>query len=194
MRIHLVVGLGNPGRAYASSRHNVGFRVVDELARRHHGARWRRRCRSRVTRAAIEPPVLLAKPLTYMNRSGQAVVRLLERLEIDPPRMLVVVDDVDLPLTALRLRRSGGPGTHNGLRDICSMVGEDFPRLRVGVRGDAPWEDLADYVTSPFSAAEEELIEQVVGRAADAVETVLVHDLDRAMSEFNRREGSSTGS
>jgi len=138
--------------------------------------------------------VLLAKPLTYMNRSGQAVVRLLERLEIDPPRMLVVVDDVDLPLTALRLRRSGGPGTHNGLRDICSMVGEDFPRLRVGVRGDAPWEDLADYVTSPFSAAEEELIEQVVGRAADAVETVLVHDLDRAMSEFNRREGSSTGS
>ncbi len=194
MRIHLVVGLGNPGAEYAASRHNVGFRVVDELTRRHQGAGWRTRCLSMVTQATLEVPVLLAKPLTYMNRSGQAVVRLLDHLEIEPPQMLVVVDDVDLPLGALRLRRSGGPGTHNGLRDICSTVGEEFPRLRVGVRGDAPWEDLADYVTSPFSAVEEELLGEVVARAADAVEAAVAHDLDRAMSEFNRRDGGATGS
>ena len=189
MRIHLVVGLGNPGAEYAASRHNVGFRVVDELARRHHGAGWRAGCLSMLTRTTLGPPVLLAKPLTYMNRSGLAVVRLLDHLQIEPPQMLVVVDDVDLPLAALRLRRSGGPGTHNGLRDICSTVGEEFPRLRMGVRGDAPCEDLADYVTSPFSAAEEELLGEVVGRAADAVETAVAHGLDRAMSEFNRRNG-----
>jgi len=193
VRIHLVVGLGNPGAEYAASRHNVGFRVVDELARRHRGGGWRTRCLSMVTPATLEVPVLLAKPLTYMNRSGQAVARLLGHLEIEPPHMLVVVDDVDLPLGALRLRRSGGPGTHKGLRDICSTVGEEFPRLRVGVRGDAPWEDLADYVTSPFSTVEEELLGEVVGRAADAVETAVAHDLDRAMSEFNRRDGGATG-
>jgi peptidyl-tRNA hydrolase, PTH1 family len=193
VRIHLVVGLGNPGAEYAASRHNVGFRVVDELARRHRGGGWRTRCLSMVTRATLDVPVLLAKPLTYMNRSGQAVARLLDHLEIEPPQMLVVVDDVDLALGALRLRRSGGPGTHNGLRDICSTVGEEFPRLRVGVRGGAPWEDLADYVTSPFSAVEEELLGEIVGRAADAVETAVAHDLNRAMSEFNRRDGGAAG-
>lgn len=187
MAIELVVGLGNPGSEYAASRHNVGFRVVDELARRHPAARWRRRLGSTAAVAAAARHLTLAKPVTYMNRSGRAVVRLLHRHRLEPSQLLVVVDDVDLPLGSLRLRARGGPGTHNGLRDICSLIGEGFPRLRVGVRGEQPWQDLAEYVLAPFTPTEEELVADMVRRAADAVQTAVTGGVERAMSDFNRR-------
>lgn len=184
--IELVIGLGNPGESYAATRHNIGFRVVDEMAGRHADCDWMRRALSEVTTARLGPRLVLAKPITYMNRSGEAVDRLLDLLDIEPAQMLVVVDDIDLPLGVLRLRRSGGPGTHNGLRDVCDRVGRGFPRLRVGVRGSDPIGDLADYVLSPFTDAEQRHLPELVASAADAVETAIVDGLDSAMGRYNR--------
>lgn len=183
--VELVVGLGNPGDRYRATRHNVGFRVVDELANRHVSARWARHELCEVTSADLDQRLLLARPLTYMNRSGLAVAWLLDHLELEPEQMLVAVDDVDLPLGTLRLRRSGGPGTHNGLRDICTRVGGSFPRIRLGVGTEPAADDLADFVLSPFSSAEESIADRMVGRAADAVETAILSGLLPAMSRYN---------
>jgi len=184
--IELVVGLGNPGERYAATRHNMGFLVVDAVAGRLGVAPWARFARCELTSAPLGARLLLAKPLCYMNRSGEAVAWLLDHLDLTPTQMLVVVDDVDLALGSLRLRRSGGPGTHNGLRDVCDRVGGSFPRLRLGVRGRVGWQDLADYVLSPFAEDELPLARLLVGRAADAVVTALHDGLDQAMARFNR--------
>ena len=186
MDIELVVGLGNPGEKYASTRHNVGFQVLQELLRRHNGVDWldRASCELSVVRPARL--VALARPQTYMNRSGEAASWLLEEFELTPEQMLVVVDDIDLPLAQLRMRRSGGPGTHNGLKDVCGKIGTGFPRLRVGVRGEGLSGDLADYVTSPFSTDEVDLARSAIDRAADAVEAALGNGVEAAMNVFNR--------
>ena len=183
--IELVVGLGNVGDRYADTRHNVGFRVVDELANRFDTWGWVPLPLYDATSARCVPRLILAKPTTFMNRSGAAVARLLDHLEIEADHMLVVVDDVDLELAALRMRPSGGPGTHNGLRDVCDHVGRDFPRLRLGVRGSSEWTDLADYVLSPFNDDERKEAATMVRRAADAVEVALVDGIVAAMSRFN---------
>jgi PTH1 family peptidyl-tRNA hydrolase len=125
-----------------------------------------------------------------MNRSGEAVEWLLAQLGMSVTSMLVVVDDVDLPLGALRLRRSGGPGTHNGLRNVCERIGSDFLRLRLGVRGSDPWDDLAEYVLSPFEVDEESKLAPMIGHAADAVEAVMQDGVELAMNRFNRVEDS----
>jgi peptidyl-tRNA hydrolase, PTH1 family len=184
--IELVVGLGNPGAEYAASRHNVGFRVVEELARRFGAGRWRRLGPSLVISATCGRPVVLAQPQTFMNCSGTAVWSLCTALSLPPQSLLVVADDVDLPIGRLRLRPSGGAGTHNGLRDVVAAIGAAFPRLRVGVRGDEPWQDLADYVLAPFLTAEEEVVSATVVRAADAAVATIVDGLDAAMNRFNR--------
>ena len=184
--IELVVGLGNPGERYAATRHNMGFLVVDALAGRLGAAPWARFARCELTSAPMGTRLLLARPLSYMNRSGVAVAWLLDHLDLTPPQMLVGVDDVDLAIGSLRLRRSGGPGTHNGLRDVCDRVGGSFPRLRLGVRGRTGWQDLADYVTSPFDDDERPVVDQLVSRAAEAVEACVRDGLARAMSLYNR--------
>ena len=186
MTIDLVVGLGNPGDEYARTRHNMGFRVVKEILLRHGPADWLGPPDCQL--AVITPGrfVVLARPQTFMNRSGKAARWLLDELEFEPEQMLAVVDDVDLPLATLRLRRSGGPGTHNGLRDLCREVGEGYPRLRIGVRGDQISGDLADFVTSPFDAAEVDSADAAVMRAADAVEAALRGGFDGAMNTYNR--------
>lgn len=185
MAVSLVVGLGNPGGQYEASRHNVGFLVVDALAERFRAEPWRPQHLSLLSRTTAAG-IWLAKPQTYMNRSGGAVAELAAALAVPLETILVVVDDVDLPLGRLRLRRSGGPGTHNGLRDIVAEVGTGFPRLRVGVRGDAEWVDLAEYVLAPFDPEEGAAVNATVARAADAVESVLTDGLERAMEVFNR--------
>ncbi len=185
-QIQMVVGLGNPGKEYRGSRHNIGFAVVEALAERHETGDWRTEVTHREKSAKVGGrQVVLAQPSTFMNRSGQAINALIERSGLTPAEVLVVVDDIDLDLGRLRFRRQGGPGTHNGLRDICSMVGERFPRLRVGVRGGDVWADLAAYVLSPFPEDEELLVERVVSHCADSVETAVNIDVQTAMNRFN---------
>lgn len=186
MAVELVLGLGNPGPRYAATRHNVGFRVVDEIVRRAGAPAWREHPVCLLTTARLAREVAVAKPLTYMNLSGSAALWLLERLELGPAEVLVVVDDLDLPLGRLRLRPRGGPGTHNGLRDLCDAVGTDFPRLRLGVAGGEAPLDLADWVTSPFETHELEAASAAVERAADAVETAVAEGITAAMNRFNR--------
>ena len=184
--IDLVLGLGNPGEEYAPTRHNMGFRVVEEVAARHGQVEWLHRPSCELAVIAAGRFVVLARPRTFMNRSGAAARWLLDELRLRPENMMVVVDDVDLPLATLRLRLSGGPGTHNGLRDLCQVVGKAFPRLRVGVQGAGRSEDLAEYVLSPFSDDETKTADSAVVRAADAVEAVLGDGFEPAMNAFNR--------
>ena len=187
MTIDLVLGLGNPGVDYRGTRHNIGFRVVEEVARRHSVMDWARRPSCDLAVITVGRFVLLSRPLTFMNRSGEAARWLFGEFGLTPESMLVVVDDVDLPLANLRLRRSGGPGTHNGLRDLCEEVGTGFPRLRVGVRGNDMTGDLADYVLSPFTDDEADAAKGAVERAADAVESALRDRFESAMSTYNRQ-------
>jgi PTH1 family peptidyl-tRNA hydrolase len=186
MDIAAVVGLGNPGAEHAPTRHSVGFMVVDEMARRWRLTGWRHRYRSLSVRRAGGRPTLLVKPQTYMNLSGDAVALLCAREKLDPAQCLVLVDDVELPLGQLRLRESGGPGTHNGLRSIVDAIGEGFPRLRLGICGEHPWDDLGEYVLTPFDDDEQESVTTMVKRAADCIEATLRVGIARAASQFNQ--------
>jgi PTH1 family peptidyl-tRNA hydrolase len=187
-QVKLVVGLGNPGRKYERTRHNVGFDVVDELARRA-GSKFRRGwlTASSLTRVEIEGcTLLLAKPQTFMNRSGNAVTQLLRKKGLEPFDVIVVFDDVELDLGLLRLRKKGGAGGHNGLRSVLEQLGtEDFPRVRVGIGPRPDGAELVQYVLSPFSSSQREAMEQAVGKAADAVVAIVRDGIDQAMNEFN---------
>jgi PTH1 family peptidyl-tRNA hydrolase len=182
----LVVGLGNPGREYAANRHNVGFMVVDELARRHGGS-WRGKFSGRLAEVRIDGHrVALLKPETYMNESGRSVRAATGFFKLDPAAVLVVHDDSDLEPGRLQARRGGGLAGHNGLRSLAQQLGtQDFLRLRVGVgrpgRGDR--RPLADYVLSDFDADED--ADGLVGRAADAVEALDAEGLEAAQRRFN---------
>lgn len=186
MSIGAVVGLGNPGTEYAGGRHNVGFRVVDEMARRWRLDVWRSRYRSKLVRRSGGRPTYLVKPQTYMNLSGDAFALFCEGEELVPAECLVVVDDVDLALGQLRLRPRGGAGTHNGLRSIVEAVGEEFPRLRLGIRGEHAWDDLAEYVLAPFEPDELKAVDEMVARAADCVEAAVRVGVGRAATQFNQ--------
>jgi PTH1 family peptidyl-tRNA hydrolase len=186
MAIDLVLGLGNPGPQYARTRHNVGFEVAAEVLRRRGREEWMQRFSCELAVIAPGRMVVIARPLSFMNRSGAAARRLLAEFEVRVEDTLVVVDDVDLPLGTLRIRVSGGPGTHNGLRDLCDALGAGFPRLRVGVGGAEQRADLAEYVLSPFSPDEKNRADTAVQRAADAVEVALRDGLERAMNTYNR--------
>ena len=186
MAIDLILGLGNPGAEYVRTRHNIGFDVVAEVMRRRGRADWTLQTDAEISVITPGRLVVLARPLRYMNRSGEVALRLLQDLDIAVDRMLVVVDDIDLPLGALRLRLNGGPGTHNGLRSLHTEVGDAFARLRVGVRGTGPVDSLADYVLSSFEEAEGEMVGAVIERAADAVDCILSDGFERAMNTFNR--------
>jgi peptidyl-tRNA hydrolase, PTH1 family len=193
--VRLIVGLGNPGREYRDTRHNVGFMVLDEIARRHDLA-WTMAPSqvpdAFVVKKFVPDPLLLAKPLTYMNRSGDAVAALARYYDVEPPDLLVIVDDVDLPFGRLRARPSGSGGTHNGLRSVVSRLGTtNFPRLRVGVgRGDAK-RDLADHVLAKFEPAEREQLESVITRAADAAEMFAAQDILKVMNTYNADDAAS---
>ncbi len=184
----LIVGLGNPGPEYRDTRHNVGFLVADELARRWRlSEAWREKFEALHVRTTVaDEAVILAKPLTFMNLSGQAVAGLAAFYKIEPADVLVVADDVALPLGRLRARPEGGAGGHNGLKSIIQHFGtQAFPRLRVGVgRGDDR-RDLADHVLGRFEAGERETVSAAVLRAADAAERFLSEGIERVMSAFN---------
>lgn len=185
--MYCLLGLGNPGEQYARSRHNLGYRVVEELARRHQ-IRLRGRFYARMGQGRIAgQPVTLAQPLTFMNNSGYAAQRLLQRYRLAPRDLLVLYDDLDLPLGALRLRPNGSSGTHNGMRSVVEHLGtEAFPRLRLGIGPLPPRTDAARFVLSPFTPAELPAIEAALLRAVEVVEYLLANDLEAAMNEHNR--------
>lgn len=184
----LVLGLGNPGAEYRETRHNVGFRVVEELARRWGISVDRLECNSLVG-GGVDGRPWLAQPQTYMNRSGYAARCLLERQELDPEQILVVYDEVNLPLGRLRLRRSGSPAGHRGLESILENLRSDqVPRLRLGIAPEAgapSGEGLPDFVLAPFAADELETVAEMIRRAADACEVWVAEGADVAMRQFN---------
>ncbi len=186
----LIVGLGNPGPEYRDTRHNVGFKVVDALVERWRVQDlWREKFEALQIKTVVAgggDQVIVAKPLTYMNLSGQAVAALAGFYKIEPADILIVTDDVALPVGRLRARRDGGAGGHNGLKSLIqSLATQAFPRLRVGVgRGDNR-RDLADYVLGRFEADERDTVSAAVLRAADASEVFISEGIERVMNTFN---------
>ncbi|MFQ5349904.1 MAG: aminoacyl-tRNA hydrolase [Thermoanaerobaculia bacterium] len=181
----LVLGLGNPGERYRGTRHNLGFRVVREVAGRMAVTLDRLECSALVGEA---DQLLLAMPQTYMNRSGYAARCLTDRHEIEAADTLVVYDDVELPLGRLRLRRGGGPGGHRGMESVIrNLRTEEIPRLRLGIRSETDEEpdDLVDFVLEPFRADEQPAVERLIERAADACQAWLELDIEAAMNRFN---------
>jgi len=191
--VKAIVGLGNPGEKYAGTRHNVGFAVVDEIARRAAVrfesapaealiARWRR----------PDEGVLLVKPLTFMNNSGQAIGELTRYFKIDVGDVLVIVDEVQLPVGRIRARARGSAGGHNGLKSAIAHLGDQFARLRLGVgRGDAR-RNLADHVLARFDADEAAEVERMIARAADAADTFITSGIEAVMNGYNGGDPATT--
>ncbi len=189
----LIVGLGNPGEQYQGTRHNIGFAVADLLV-----TRWALPgfeagpVEALIAKRRSVEPALVAKPLTFMNSSGEAVGGLVRYFKIDPADLLVVVDEVQLPLSRLRAGARGSAGGHNGLKSIVEYLGVDFARLRVGVgRGDAR-RDLADHVLSRFDRSEQEEVERMTARAADAAEMFIASGIAAVMNGFNGGDSIGT--
>ena len=189
----LIVGLGNPGGQYKGTRHNIGFAVIDEIARRAAVgfesapaeaviAKWRR----------PEGGALLAKPLTFMNLSGQAVGEIARYFKVDVPDVLIVVDEVQLPLGRLRARARGSAGGHNGLKSVIAHLGDDFSRLRIGVGRGEQQRDLADHVLSRFEKEEAAEVERMTTRAADAAEMFITSGIAAVMNGYNGGDPTTT--
>jgi PTH1 family peptidyl-tRNA hydrolase len=190
------VGLGNPGPGYARHRHNVGFLVVDRFAERH-GLRFaRREANALVATGSFDgAPLTLAKPQTFMNRSGDAVRALVRRYTRAPADLIVVYDELDLPLGRLRIRKEGSHGGHNGMRDVIRALGtQEFARIRLGLGRPPADEDPAEYVLSPFTPDERPTVEAMLDAAVAALERILRDGIEPAMNEFNRLAVASQSS
>jgi len=202
--VKAIVGLGNPGSKYRGTRHNVGFAVIEEIAGRAGVDFLSAPARALVARWRGSEGIvtLLAKPLTFMNESGQAVAELVRYYKIEPSDLLIVVDEAQLPLGKLRARARGSAGGHNGLKSVITHLGEEFSRLRVGigrgpegsegVNGKTPRRDLADHVLSRFDSAEEPEVDRMVRRAADAAETFITSGIAAVMNGFNGGDPATT--
>ncbi len=185
----LIVGLGNPGEQYAHTRHNAGFEVISRLEK-YYGVKLRRRLLLQGMTAEITDgtkKIVLCEPLTFMNRSGECVKRLLARFRVPQEKLLVIYDDIDLPPGKVRVRRNGGPGTHNGMRSIASCLGKtEFPRIRVGT-GDRPaGEDLAAWVLGHAGPEEKEKMETAFDKAAECARLWVGEGIEKAMQKGNQ--------
>ena len=183
----VIVGLGNPGNQYAHTRHNVGFRCVDRIAASHSIALSRRNRSAIIGEGIIEGhAVVLAKPRTFVNRSGEAITYLLSRFRVSPRDLLVVYDDIALPLGRMRLRPDGGAGGHNGIKSIIDSVGtQDFPRLRIGIGSPPEGSDQIEYVLGTMSDDERKIADETLEQAAQAVVSTLTDGITVAMNRFN---------
>lgn len=186
----IVVGLGNPGRAYEGTRHNIGYMVVDELSSR-------LKCSWKpgkgeflfTQKVAGDTNVVLVKPMTYMNNSGEAVLDVLEQYPTPLPNILAIVDDFTLSLGKIRVRKKGSDGGHNGLRSlIYHLNSNEFPRIRCGIKREVmpPKSDMSDFVLSPFDGEEKKVVEKMMTDAADSVEEFVKSGIQQAMSVFNK--------
>lgn len=184
---YLVIGLGNPGREYRHNRHNVGFMLLDHLANRYEESFSRFEAHALVVKMKYaEHRLIMAKPQTFMNKSGQAVSSLLRFYKIPFSQLLIAYDDVDLPLGKLRLRPSGGSGGHRGMNSIIERLGtEDFPRLRIGIGRPPGKKEAADYVLQDFRKEELVLLPAILDGGVDAILTFINDGIDQAMNQFN---------
>lgn len=185
----LIVGLGNPGSDYASTRHNLGFMLIDKLAEDERIVVKRRECNSIVGQGAIEGVATkLAKPQTFMNLSGGAVSCLLRKVENDDPvkQLVVISDDLALPVGKIRIRERGSAGGHNGLKSIIAAIGTDeFIRLRIGIQPDHPLSDAKPFVLDTFSKSEQPVVKETIAKSADALRTIIRDGALKAMQQFN---------
>jgi peptidyl-tRNA hydrolase, PTH1 family len=187
----LIVGLGNPGAEYENTPHNLGFMVADRLAESNAIRLTRKEDLSFVGHGTIKQhQVVLAKPQTFMNRSGAAVKALLERYELTPGRLILVYDELALPWKELRIKPKGSHAGHNGPRDVIASLGTDeFTRVRLGFKPDHPIGDGAKFVLSPFKKAQKQEVDEVVAQGCAAVESIIADGVEKSMTMFNRRAG-----
>lgn len=180
-----IIGLGNPGKKYMFTRHNVGFMTIDRLAER-----WEIPCKKKKSLAHIgegflgEKKVFIAKPQTYMNRSGESVGKIVAYYGCSLNKVMVVCDDLNLPVGKIRIRKNGSSGGHNGLESIAQYVGLEFPRLRIGI-GKPVCEDAKEYVLSPFTGDEKEIIDQAIDKACQAIDAWITTGIEHCMNIFN---------
>ncbi len=182
----VVAGLGNPGRRYADTRHNIGFMTVDRLAEKLDIKIEKLRNKALVGEGNLAgQKILMVKPQTYMNLSGESIQEIRAYYKIDPENILVIYDDVDIPRGTIRIRKKGGPGTHNGMRSVVSCMGaEGFPRIRIGIGSDTRMR-LMDYVTGRLGKEEKKILDQAADQAAEAVICIIKEGIDKAMNRYN---------
>lgn len=187
--MYIIVGLGNPGKKYENTRHNMGFIAVDLLAEKYGIKVDKIKFKALVGEGRIAGrKVLLVKPQTYMNLSGQSVMEVMSFYKEDIENLIVIYDDIDIPTGTIRLRKKGSAGTHNGMRNIVYLLQEDgFPRIRVGI-GSESKVDLIHYVTSGVTKKEKDLLEDALTRAADAAACIVEKGIEKAMNEYNIRQ------
>ncbi len=187
----LIVGLGNPGLAYRHNRHNVGFMIADALADKLEIPLKRVKFKAQIGNGKLEDiPIIIAKPLTFMNKSGEAVAPLVRYFKVPLERLLVIHDDMDLPLGTLRMRPSGGSAGHNGMLSIFDKLGTNaIPRLRVGIGRPPGRMDPADYVLQDFPKSDEELLKMVIAQACEAAIAFITTGLEKAMNTYNGEVG-----
>jgi PTH1 family peptidyl-tRNA hydrolase len=183
----IIAGLGNPGSQYQQTRHNVGFDTLDFLAAQYRLTSFKYKHKALVAEGNMQGSrVMLVKPQTYMNNSGESLREILDYYKIEPARLIVIYDDIDLDVGKLRIRSKGSAGTHNGMRSIISHLNTvEFPRIRIGVGKPVPPMDLADFVLSRFSQEERKLINEAVEKAALAAATIVCASVEAAMSKYN---------
>ncbi len=187
--MYVIVGLGNPGKKYEQTRHNIGFIAVDQLAEKYGIKVNRIKHKALVGEGQIAgEKVILVKPQTYMNLSGNSVREVVSYYKPDLEKLVLVYDDIDLPTGRIRIRKNGSAGTHNGMRSVIYDLAQDsFPRVRIGIGGERKME-LADYVTSGFRKEEKEIMEAGVLKAVAALECIIEKGISSAMNEYNRKE------
>lgn len=185
----VIAGLGNPGSKYSETRHNVGFDVIDRLAQENNIRVNRLRFKALTGEGFIgTEKVLLVKPSTYMNNSGESIREVMEFYKLEPDKLLVIVDDIDIEFASIRLKKKGSAGSHNGLKSIIYHIQKDnFPRLKIGIGKKPPYYDLADFVLSKFTSEERKLVDKAILKASEAAQEFVRSGIDKAMNEFNVR-------
>ena len=185
--MYIIVGLGNPGVEYERTRHNVGFRVIDELAKNLKIDMSKNKFDAIIGEGRFgSEKIILMKPQTYMNLSGNSVKQAMEFYKLDIENLIIIYDDIDIELGKIRIKKNGGPGTHNGMRNIVQMLSsESFPRVRIGTDKPKNSMDLASFVLMPFSKEENDVVNNAIINASKAVEKIIVGGVQTAMNEFN---------
>ncbi|OGO76733.1 MAG: aminoacyl-tRNA hydrolase [Clostridiales bacterium GWB2_37_7] len=186
--MHVVVGLGNPGDRYAQTKHNIGFITLDYLAEKHNIIMNKIKHKAIIGEGIIGgEKTLLVKPQTFMNLSGQSVMEIVNFYKVPIQNLVVIYDDIDLPVGKVRIRQSGSSGTHNGMRNIIYLLNnQDFPRIRIGVDKQPAYMDLGDYVMTKFNEEEKPLIAEAVKNSALAVEEIMKYGINAAMNKYNK--------